>query len=91
MTYVLEESLTYRKHLIIVNYYCYYYNYRHKLMEQFIFLGRRKKKQVKVLVAQSCLTLCNPTDYSQPGSSVHGILQARILKWVAMPSSRGSD
>ena len=45
MTYVLEESLTYRKHLIIVNYYCYYYNYRHKLMEQFIFLGRRKKKQ----------------------------------------------
>ena len=40
-------------------------------------------------VAQSCLTLCNPMDCSLPGSSVHGILQARILEWVAMPSSRG--
>ena len=39
---------------------------------------------------QSCLTLCDPMDSSPPGSSVHGILQARILEWVAMPSSRGS-
>ena len=39
---------------------------------------------------QSCLTLCDPMDRSPPGSSVHGILQARILEWVAMPSSRGS-
>ena len=38
---------------------------------------------------QSCLTLCDPMDCSLPGSSVHGILQARILEWVAMPSSRG--
>ena len=38
---------------------------------------------------QSCLTLCNPMDYSPPGSSAHGILQARILEWIAMPSSRG--
>ena len=37
---------------------------------------------------QSCLTLCNPMDRSPPGSSVHGILQARILEWVAMPFSR---
>ena len=37
---------------------------------------------------QSCLTLCNSMDHSQPGSSVHGILQARMLKSVAMPSSR---
>ena len=35
-------------------------------------------------------TLCNPMDCSLPGSSVHGILQAKILEWVAMPSSRGS-
>ena len=34
---------------------------------------------------QSCLTLCNPVYYSPPGSSVHGILQARILEWVACP------
>ena len=39
---------------------------------------------------QQCLTLCDPVDYSLPGSSVHGILQARILEWVALPSSRGS-
>ena len=40
------------------------------------------------LRAKSHPTLCNPMDYSPPGSSVHGILQARILEWVAMPSSR---
>ena len=38
---------------------------------------------------QSCPTLCDPTDGSPPGSAVTGILQARILKWVVMPSSRG--
>ena len=40
---------------------------------------------------QLCLTLCNPTDCSSPGSSVHGILHARILERVARPSSRGSS
>ena len=40
---------------------------------------------------QLCLTLCDPIDCSLPGSSVHGLLQARVLKWVAMPSSRGSS
>ena len=43
---------------------------------------------VLCFVAQSCPTLCDPTDYSPPGSSVHGILQARTLEWVAVPSSR---
>ena len=38
----------------------------------------------------SCLTLCDPMDCSLPGSSVRGISQARVLGWVAMPSSRGS-
>ena len=46
---------------------------------------------VAVKVAQSCPTLCDPVDYNPPGNSVHGILQARILKWVAMPFSRGSS
>ena len=41
------------------------------------------------LVTQLCPTLCNPTDCSPPGSSVHGLLQERILEWVALPSSRG--
>ena len=40
---------------------------------------------------QSCLTLWEPMDCSLPGSSVHGILQARILEWVDMPFSRGSS
>ena len=44
----------------------------------------------QVLVAQLCLTLRDPMDCSPPGSSVHGILQARILEWAAMPFSRGS-
>ena len=43
------------------------------------------------LVAQSCLTLCDPMGCSPPGSSVHGILQARILEWVAISFSRGSS
>ena len=46
---------------------------------------------LKALVAQSCSTLCDPMNCSPPGSSVHGILQARILEWVAIPFSRGSS
>ena len=45
----------------------------------------------KVLIAQLCLTLCNPMDCSPPGSSIHGILQARTLEWIAVPFSRGSS
>ena len=44
-----------------------------------------------MLVAQSCLTLCDPTDCSPPVSSVHGILQARTLEWITIPFSRGSS
>ena len=43
------------------------------------------------LVTQSCQTLCKPMYCIPPGSSVHGILQARILEWVAVPFSRGSS
>ena len=46
---------------------------------------------VRVKSLQSCWTLCDPVDRSLPGSSVHGILQARILKWVAIYFSRGSS
>ena len=46
---------------------------------------------VCVLVTQSYPTLCQPMDYNPPGSSVHGILPARILEWVAIPYSRGSS
>ena len=45
----------------------------------------------EVLVAQLCLPLCDPMDYSPPGSSVHGIFQARTLEWVAISFSRGAS
>ena len=47
--------------------------------------------KMKMLVAQSCPTLCDPVDCNLPGSSVRGILQARMLEWVAIPFSRGSS
>ena len=46
---------------------------------------------MSVLFTQLCLTLWNPMDCSPPGSSVHEILEARILEWVAIPFSRGSS
>ena len=49
------------------------------------------KLVVKVLAVQSSLTLCDPVDGSPPGSSVHGISQARILEWVAILFCRGSS
>ena len=45
-------------------------------------------ESVKVLVAQFCVTLCDPVDCSPPGSSVYGTLQARILEWAPMLFSR---
>ena len=50
-----------------------------------------KVRKVKVLVAQSCPTLCDPMDCSPPGFPVHGILQARILEWIPISFSRGSS
>ena len=50
-----------------------------------------KKMSMKVLVTLSCPTLCKPMDCSLPGCSVHRILQARILEWVAISFSRGSS
>ena len=45
------------------------------------------ENEVKLLVAQSCPTLCNPVDCSLPGFSVHGMFQARVLEWVAIAFS----
>ena len=47
-------------------------------------------KLIKYLHTQLCLTLCDPVNCSPPGSSVHGILQVRMLEWVAVFSSRAS-
>ena len=50
-----------------------------------------KKAESESEVAQSCPTLCDPVDCSLPGSSVHGIFQARVLEWVDISFSRGSS
>ena len=50
-----------------------------------------RRASVRVKSLQLCLTLCDPVDCSLPGSSVHGIFQARMLERVAMPCSRGSS
>ena len=52
----------------------------------FLFLKQRERE-----LAQSCPTLCNPMDCCPPGSLVHGIFQAWILEWVAIPFFRGSS
>ena len=52
---------------------------------------KRWQEHTESEVAQSGLTLCDPVDCSPPGSSVHGILQARILEWVAVSFSKGSS
>ena len=52
---------------------------------------RKKVKESESEVAQSCPTLCDPVDGSPLGSSTHGILQARILEWVAISVSKGSS
>ena len=49
-----------------------------------------RMKEVRVLIAQLCPTLCDPMDCSPPGSYVLGILRTIILEWVAIPSSGGS-
>ena len=53
------------------------------------FISKMDSAHVRAKLLQSCLTLCKLKDCSPPGSSFHVILQARILVWVAMPSSRG--
>ena len=76
----------------------------HRAFHKLPVLGKKKNKNKqfkegegqplqssKVFITQLCLTVCDPKDCSPPGSSVHGILQARILEWVVIPFSRGSS
>ena len=57
----------------------------------YLFLVDWLESKSESEVTQSCPTLCDPVDCSLPGFSVHGILQARILEWVAISFSRGSS
>ena len=67
------------KNKILISFIIYYNIYS---------MCKKKSEKVEVLVAQARPTLCHPMDCSLPGSSVHGILQAGVLEWVA---SRGSS
>ena len=66
-------------------------NFRCPVLHLKIMLNTYSLAVLFSLVAQWCPALFEPRDYSPPGSSVHGILQARILEWVAISSSRGSS
>ena len=71
-------------HQLFVILLTYHFSPIYLFIQSFIYIS------MCVSVAQSCPTPCNPMDCSPPGSSVHGILQARTLEWVAIPFSRGS-
>ena len=83
-----ESDTTERLHLLTQSEVCYMMNLITDFFFPFFFIIALIK--VKVLVAQLCLTLGNPMDCSLPGSSVHEILQSRILEWVAICFSSGS-
>ena len=61
----------------------------HEQCQEVWYPGKKEGKESEV--AQSCPTLCDPMDCSLPGSSIHRILQARVLEWVAISFSRGSS
>ena len=76
----------------------YFFYWRIIALQNFVFfcqtstwISHRYTYESESEVAQLCLTLCDPMDCSPPGSSVHGIFQARILEWVVISFSRGSS
>ena len=66
-------------------------SYNKKVNVDIEFSDHKKNKVKESEVTQLCLTLCHPMDCSLPGSSIHGIFQARILEWVAISFSRRSS
>jgi len=66
-------------------------NPSYSIAKIYLTIQKLTLSKVKVLVSQSCPTLCDPIDSSSPGSSVHGTPQTRILTWIATYSSRGSS
>ena len=97
-TFRLSESLNSQSRVLFFHHFVsdlrfwtqHFTIYMNTLQIQDILYDNGKWK-VTVLGAQLSLTLRNPMDCSPPGSSVHGILQVKILKWVAFPFSRGSS
>ena len=81
---VLGACLAFSKNSVTVQRHC-------SACDCHLLMSPKHSKWKKVRVAQSCPTFCDPMDCSPPGSSVHGILQTRILEWVASPFSRESS
>ena len=77
--------------VLLRTYYCWYYSSLFLIFYRILKNLLEKAIQGLCLVAQSSLTLCNPLDYSLPGSFVHRLFQAGILEWVAISSSRISS
>ena len=71
--------------------FCLLWNYKNIISAKFLPYPLTLPPSIHVKALQLCPTFCDPVNCSLPGSSVHGIHQARILEWVAMPSSRGSS
>ena len=61
------------------------------IISRVLGLGEKKERKRESEVAQLCPTLCDTMNCNLPGSSVHGIFQARILEWVSISFSRGSS
>ena len=83
----LVSVLTDRK--IVFHLFASHHSFPCSLLNFIQVMGKSACLRAKLL--QSCATLCDPIDCSPPGSSIHGILQAGILEWAAMASSRGSS
>ena len=79
--------------ILLVSFLLRFYSISYRLLSAAFnyIIDTNMKTESWKLVAQSCPTLCNPMDCSPPGSSVHGILQARVLESVAISFSRGSS
>ena len=88
----LENNLALTVTIIIFRKRIHYYLHQYHIwIEEVKLSPGLVEMKVKVLVASSCLTLCNPMGCSPPGSSVHRIFQGRMLQWVAIAFSRESS
>ena len=85
--YIHKNKLFIYSVYVYIKIYIYVYIYPYI----FIYMSVYTYMKLKALAAQLYPTLCDPMDCNPPLSSVHGISQARILEWVAIPFSRGSS
>ena len=90
LNYLLSlECKTYYYRIYLVSWFFFFSFVNYILLDESIYFTLKSTLWFSVKLPQSFLILCHPMDCNSLGSSVHGILQARRLEWVAMPSSRG--